>query len=86
MKKTLGYEINEFEYEKFSSEFIYDETEDQKKAIEDVIEDLCSEKLMDRLVCGDVGFGKNRDCFKSSFYLRIKLQTGRCLSSNNIAC
>ena len=42
MKKTLGYEINEFEYEKFKSEFIYDETEDQSKAIEDVIGDLCS--------------------------------------------
>ena len=67
MKKTLGYEINQFEYEKFSSEFIYDETEDQKKAIEDVIEDLCSEKLMDRLVCGDVGFGKTEIALRAAF-------------------
>ena len=67
MKKTLGYEINEFEYEKFRSEFIYDETEDQKKAIEDVIEDLCSEKLMDRLVCGDVGFGKTEIALRAAF-------------------
>ena len=67
MKKTLGYEINEFEYEKFKSEFIYDETEDQSKAIEDVIEDLCSEKLMDRLVCGDVGFGKTEIALRAAF-------------------
>ena len=67
MKKTLGYEINEFEYEKFKSEFIYDETEDQSKAIEDVIGDLCSEKLMDRLVCGDVGFGKTEIALRAAF-------------------
>ena len=49
-KKIIKYNINEFEYNQFSSEFIYDETEDQKKAIEDVIDDLTSEKIMDRLV------------------------------------
>ncbi len=67
MKKTLEYKINKIEYEKFKSEFIYDETDDQKNAIEDVISDLCSNKLMDRLVCGDVGFGKTEIALRATF-------------------
>ena len=66
-KKIIKYNINEFEYNQFSSEFIYDETEDQKKAIEDVIDDLTSEKIMDRLVCGDVGFGKTEIALRAAF-------------------
>ena len=49
LRKSLKYSINELEYDQFSSEFIYDETEDQLNAINDVINDLSSEKLMDRL-------------------------------------
>ena len=67
MKKTLEYKIDKIEYEKFKSEFIYDETDDQKTAIEDVINDLCSNKLMDRLVCGDVGFGKTEIALRATF-------------------
>ncbi|MCW5771887.1 MAG: transcription-repair coupling factor, partial [Rhodospirillaceae bacterium] len=44
-------------YEEFAAQFPYNETEDQQKAIEDVLGDLASGKPMDRLVCGDVGFG-----------------------------
>jgi len=66
-KKTIRYSINEFEYEQFSSEFIYDETEDQSKAIDDVLKDLTSEKIMDRLVCGDVGFGKTEIALRAAF-------------------
>ena len=66
-KKTIKYSINESEYEQFSSEFIYDETEDQSKAIDDVLKDLTSEKIMDRLVCGDVGFGKTEIALRAAF-------------------
>lgn len=45
-------------YEKFCSKFPYVETEDQLKAIDDVLSDLSQEIPSDRLVCGDVGFGK----------------------------
>ncbi len=65
--KTLRYNINNFEYEEFSNEFIYDETEDQISAVEDIIKDLSSEKLMDRLVCGDVGFGKTEIAMRAAF-------------------
>ncbi len=45
-------------YEEFCARFPYDMTEDQQRAVEEAIGDLTSGRLMDRLVCGDVGFGK----------------------------
>ncbi len=45
-------------YEEFCARFPYAETDDQLQAISDVIDDLSSGKPMDRLICGDVGFGK----------------------------
>jgi transcription-repair coupling factor (superfamily II helicase) len=54
-------------YEEFCARFPYNETEDQAKAIEDVLEDLYSGKPMDRLVCGDVGFGKTEVALRAAF-------------------
>ena len=54
-------------YDEFCARFPYDETEDQLHAIEDVIEDLGSGRPMDRLVCGDVGFGKTEVALRSAF-------------------
>lgn len=51
----------------FGSEFIYTETADQLKAIEDIDQDLSSPVPMDRLLCGDVGFGKTEVAFRSMF-------------------
>ncbi len=51
----------------FGSEFIYDETPDQLKAIDDITVDLDSEVPMDRLLCGDVGFGKTEVAFRAMF-------------------
>ena len=51
----------------FGSEFIYDETVDQLKAIEDIDKDLTSDVPMDRLLCGDVGFGKTEVAFRAMF-------------------
>jgi transcription-repair coupling factor (superfamily II helicase) len=47
-------------YPSFVDRFPYEETEDQDRAISEVLDDLASGKPMDRLVCGDVGFGKTR--------------------------
>ena len=51
----------------FEELFPYDETEDQLKAIEDTKRDMESEKIMDRLVCGDVGFGKTEVAIRAAF-------------------
>src|SRR3546814_4405326 len=47
-------------YDEFCARFPFPETEDQLRAIEDTLGDLSAGKPMDRLVCGDVGFGKTR--------------------------
>lgn len=53
--------------EEFESEFIYEETEDQLSAIEAVKSDMESNRPMDRLVCGDVGYGKTEIAIRASF-------------------
>ena len=55
------------EEEIFASEFIYELTKDQVKAISDINNDLRSKKPMDRLLCGDVGFGKTEVAFRAMF-------------------
>lgn len=54
-------------YEEFCNRFPYVETEDQEKAIADVLEDLGSGKPADRLICGDVGFGKTEVAMRAAF-------------------
>ncbi len=54
-------------YEEFAARFPYEETEDQLTAIDAVIEDLQKGRPMDRLVCGDVGFGKTEVALRSAF-------------------
>jgi transcription-repair coupling factor (superfamily II helicase) len=54
-------------YEEFCAGFPYDETEDQETAINAVLDDLASGKPMDRLVCGDVGFGKTEVALRAAF-------------------
>ena len=54
-------------YEEFAARFPYAETEDQQNAIEDTLEDLLSGRPMDRLICGDVGFGKTEIALRAAF-------------------
>ncbi|HET8726178.1 MAG TPA: transcription-repair coupling factor, partial [Alphaproteobacteria bacterium] len=54
-------------YQEFAARFPFPETEDQLRAIEDVLDDLQSGKPMDRLVCGDVGFGKTEVALRAAF-------------------
>ncbi|MEL6290484.1 MAG: transcription-repair coupling factor [Pseudomonadota bacterium] len=54
-------------YDEFVAKFPYDETDDQLSSIDAVIEDLGSGKPMDRLVCGDVGFGKTEVAMRAAF-------------------
>ncbi len=54
-------------YAEFTARFPYTETEDQQAAIDDVLADLASGRPMDRLVCGDVGFGKTEVAIRAAF-------------------
>ncbi len=54
-------------WDEFSARFPYAETEDQARAIADVLEDFASGRPMDRLICGDVGFGKTEVALRAAF-------------------
>ena len=54
-------------YDDFAVRFPYQETEDQARAIDDTMEDLAAGRPMDRLICGDVGFGKTEVALRAAF-------------------
>lgn len=55
------------EDERFAEEFAFDETPDQRKAISEALSDMANDRPMDRLVCGDVGFGKTEVALRAAF-------------------
>ncbi|MCW9004501.1 MAG: transcription-repair coupling factor [Gammaproteobacteria bacterium] len=73
-KEGHAYHINMEEYAAFSAAFPFEETEDQAKAIQAVIDDLSKSQSMDRVVCGDVGFGKTEVAMRAAF---IAANTGK---------
>jgi transcription-repair coupling factor (superfamily II helicase) len=64
----------ELEYQAFASSFPFEETDDQAEAIRQVLQDLSGEKPMDRVVCGDVGFGKTEVAMRAAF---VAAQAGK---------
>lgn len=66
-KPGNSYEPEEDDYLRFSQEFPFEETEDQLNAIAAVEADMAAARPMDRLVCGDVGFGKTEIAMRAAF-------------------
>jgi transcription-repair coupling factor (superfamily II helicase) len=66
--------IDADEYFSFADDFRFEETPDQAKAIEDIINDFNQAKPMDRVICGDVGFGKTEVAMRAAF---LAVQTGK---------
>lgn len=62
-----AFKVSPGDYEIFAEGFGFEETPDQAAAIQAVVEDMMSEKPMDRLVCGDVGFGKTEVALRAAF-------------------
>ncbi|GLK55651.1 transcription-repair coupling factor (superfamily II helicase) [Methylopila capsulata] len=58
-------------YDEFCARFPYDETEDQQAAIDAVLDDLAAGRPMDRLICGDVGFGKTEVALRAAFVVAM---------------
>ena len=67
LRKAPAFHPEESAYNQFADRFPWQETEDQERAIEDVLGDLSSGNPMDRLVCGDVGFGKTEVALRAAF-------------------
>ncbi len=66
-RKGFSFEDPKEAYRSFAAGFPFEETPDQQIAIESVFEDMTNERPMDRLVCGDVGFGKTEVAMRAAF-------------------
>ena len=66
-RRGFEFKVPKSDLDLFASSFDHQETEDQAQAIDDVIADMKSDKPMDRLVCGDVGFGKTEVAIRAAF-------------------
>jgi transcription-repair coupling factor (superfamily II helicase) len=73
-QKGLKLPLNESDYQTFADAFPFEETEDQAEAIRKVLADLSSDRPMDRIVCGDVGFGKTEVAMRAAF---VATQAGK---------
>ncbi|RPI31178.1 MAG: DEAD/DEAH box helicase, partial [Hyphomicrobiaceae bacterium] len=71
LRQAPAIEPPQRELEEFVARFPYDETEDQAASIHNVLDDLASGKPMDRLVCGDVGFGKTEVALRAAFTVAL---------------
>lgn len=67
LKRSYAFSPPDHEFIEFCHSFKFEETADQAQAIEDVLGDMQSEKPMDRLVCGDVGFGKTEVAMRAAY-------------------
>ena len=73
-KKGFAFTQPDDDYQRFAAGFPFEETPDQQSAIEAVIADMTAKRPMDRLVCGDVGFGKTEVAMRAAF---LAVQSGK---------
>jgi len=67
IKPGFKFQLDREQYATFKATFPFEETDDQAMAINAVLSDMCQAKAMDRLVCGDVGFGKTEVAMRAAF-------------------
>lgn len=67
LKPGFKFALDRGQYATFKATFPFEETDDQAMAINAVLSDMCQAKAMDRLVCGDVGFGKTEVAMRAAF-------------------
>ena len=73
-RQGLALSVPDSEYQAFAEGFPFEETADQSEAIRQVLEDLAKPQPMDRIVCGDVGFGKTEVAMRAAF---VAVQSGK---------
>jgi transcription-repair coupling factor (superfamily II helicase) len=79
-----AYELSNEWLQRLEAEFPYRETQDQERAIEEVKEDLEAPRPMDRLVCGDVGFGKTEVAVRAAFAVAVNGKQALMLAPTTI--
>lgn len=73
-RKGFAFNAPDSDYDRFAADFPFEETPDQQAAIEAIIADMTATRPMDRLVCGDVGFGKTEVAMRAAF---LAVQSGK---------
>jgi transcription-repair coupling factor (superfamily II helicase) len=73
-------------WDEFCTRFPYEETEDQLAAIDDVVGDLAAGKPMDRLICGDVGFGKTEVALRAAFLVAMSGKQVAVVAPTTLLC
>lgn len=86
VQKTENIQHIDGAFEEFCARFPYPETEDQLKTIQDVVQDLSKGKPMDRLVCGDVGFGKTEVALRAAFLVAMSGKQVALLVPTTLLC
>jgi transcription-repair coupling factor (superfamily II helicase) len=74
IKQGHSFNVENTEYQAFADAFPFEETPDQQTAIEAILEDMANPQPMDRVICGDVGFGKTEVSMRAAF---IAVQSGK---------
>ena len=74
VKQGHAFVIDQSDYQAFADAFPFEETPDQQSAIDAILEDMASPQPMDRVICGDVGFGKTEVSMRAAF---IAVQSGK---------
>ncbi len=77
---------NEVFMSEFEDSFEHDLTPDQASSVQEIKEDMCSEKVMDRLLCGDVGFGKTEVAFRAIYLCALAGKQAALMCPSTVLC
>ena len=83
-----GFACNPFpeEMDEFAAAFEYEDTPDQASSAREIVADMCSEKVMDRLLCGDVGYGKTEVAFRAAYLCVLNGKQAALMCPNTVLC
>jgi transcription-repair coupling factor (superfamily II helicase) len=81
-----GVPIGSADYEEFEASFPYEDTPDQRRSTQEVLADLAKERSMDRLVCGDVGFGKTEIACRAAYAVAAEGRQVAFLVPTTVLC
>ena len=84
--KGYAFPENEIFMQEFEDVFPYDLTPDQASSIQEIKADMCSDKVMDRLLCGDVGFGKTEVAFRAVYLCVLAGKQAALMCPSTVLC
>lgn len=85
-KKGYSFPENEIFMQEFEDAFEHELTPDQASSIAEIKQDMCSEKVMDRLLCGDVGFGKTEVAFRAIYLCALAGKQAALMCPSTVLC